>query len=141
MKHIVPVFIVLLWGCRDSTAREGNTQPIEIVGRYEMTSLNGSALPVNLPLDQSPRMQLLADTVWFSADSTFRQIRVQQVIGPANQVVFSGTYTVRSDTVVELRYENLAGVSVGVARAGELELPGGSRGPAIYRRSCIGVTC
>jgi hypothetical protein len=137
MQLRMVIALTLLMGCRSSTSNEA---PVDVVGRYELLSLNNSPLPVYLPLDQPPRLTLLADTVWLRADSTFRQVRVQYVVGPPVTVAFSGRFSV-SGTTISLKDSVTQIVTQGTVGVSQVQFPGGMRGPAIYQRSCIGSDC
>jgi hypothetical protein len=111
----------------------------EVVGRYQLVSVGGNSLPVDLPLPPSPpRITLSVDTLWLRADGTFEEHMMRAAIGPPNLLIIAGEF-------------RLIGATVQLTQTGGTPATGTFLGPRltvgtaadayVYQRRCSGDAC
>ena len=100
---IVLSLVVLACGGSDSTS----PTPISLAGTWNLSTVNGSALPFTLQAS-NPKIELLNDQIIASAGGTFTETFNYRVTGSTGQVTTepgtdSGTWTVNG-TAVSFRF-------------------------------------
>src|ERR1043166_1173222 len=119
------LFAVLLSpACQAPT--DTQIQLADIVGRYDLITVRGGALPVVLPLDGPPRLILRGDTLWLRQDSSYVEHMAREVIGPA-PLVLTGKFVLAGRTIT--LSQTGVGPIVGRFRDSTLALEGTSESP------------